>query len=68
MVTQRRRATAVLLSIEAYEQGERERELLRLLLQGDREIGQGEGHDLDEILAEAASTIRSSRRSGFCVG
>jgi len=53
VVTQRGRATAVLLSVEAYEQGERERELLLLLLQGDRAIGQGEGHDLDEVLAEA---------------
>lgn len=28
-------------------------ELVRLLARGEREIAKGEGHDLDEVLAEA---------------
>lgn len=53
VVTQRGRAAAIMLSLEAYEQSERERNLLRLLVQGEREIARGKGHDLDEVLKEA---------------
>jgi prevent-host-death family protein len=38
VVTQRGRAAAVLQSIEAYERSQRERELLRLLAVGEKEI------------------------------
>ena len=53
VITQRGRAAAVMLSIEAYEQGEHERELLRLFARGELEIAKGEGHDLASVLAEA---------------
>ena len=53
VITQRGRAAAVLLSVEAYEAGEHERELLRLLARGDKEIAAGEGYDLDDVLKEA---------------
>lgn len=53
VITQRGRAAAVMLSIEAYERGEHERQILRLLARGDREIAAGEGHDLADVLAEA---------------
>ena len=52
-ITQRGRAAAVLLSIEAYEKAERERELLRLLAQGEREIAAGKGFGLSSVLADA---------------
>lgn len=57
VITQRGRAAAVLLSVEAYEQAEYERELLRLLARGEREIAAGKGHDLDRVLAEADQVI-----------
>lgn len=57
VITQRGRAAAVLLSVEAYEQAEYERELLRLLARGEREIAAGKGHDLDRVLAEADQLI-----------
>ena len=57
VITQRGRAAAVMLSVEAFEQSERDRELLRLLVKGEREIGAGEGHDLDSILAEADALL-----------
>ena len=57
VVTQRGRATAVLLSLEAYEQGERERQILMLLAQGEREIRAGRGPTLDEVLAGANSLL-----------
>jgi len=53
VITQRGRATAVLLGIEAYEKSERERQLLLQLARGDREIEEGRGHGLDAVLADA---------------
>ena len=53
VITQRGRATAVMMSIEAYEQGEYERQLLLQLARGEREIEQGEGFTLSSVLADA---------------
>jgi prevent-host-death family protein len=53
VVTQRGRATAVLLGIDAYQRGEQERAILKLLAQGEREIRAGRGRDLEAVLAEA---------------
>jgi prevent-host-death family protein len=52
-ITQRGRATGVLLSLNAYERSERERKLLRLLARGEKEIATGRGHSLDSVLREA---------------
>ena len=41
IVTQRGRPAAVLLSVNAYQKGEREREILRVLALGEREIAVG---------------------------
>ena len=53
VITQRGRAAAVMLSVEAYERGEHERQVLRLLARGEREIAIAKGYNLDEVLAEA---------------
>ena len=53
VITQRGRAAAIMLSLEAYRRGEHERELLRLLARGEQEIAGGSGYDLDQVLAEA---------------
>ena len=53
IITQRGRAAAVIIGVEAYEKSERDKELLRLLARGDKEIEIGEGYDLDSVLAEA---------------
>ncbi len=42
-----------MLSIDAYEQRDHERELLRLLARGEREIADNKGYDLASVLAEA---------------
>ncbi|MBI4270205.1 MAG: type II toxin-antitoxin system Phd/YefM family antitoxin [Candidatus Rokubacteria bacterium] len=52
VITQRGRATAVMISLEVYERGEHERQILRLLAQGEREIRAGKGHALAAVLAE----------------
>jgi prevent-host-death family protein len=57
VITQRGRAAAVIISVEAYEKSENEKEILRHLAKGDREIEIGEGYDLDTVLAEADSLL-----------
>ena len=57
VITQRGRAAAIMLSVDAYERGEQERQLLHLLVRGEQEIAAGTGHDLDEVLAEADALL-----------
>ena len=52
-ITQRGRAAAVILSTEVYERAEHDRELLRLLARGEKEIAAGKGFDIDAVFAEA---------------
>jgi hypothetical protein len=51
-------ATAILLSVESYQKSEAERSLLKRLAQGEREIAEGQGFSLEEVLAEADSLLR----------
>jgi PHD/YefM family antitoxin component YafN of YafNO toxin-antitoxin module len=51
-------AAAVILGIEAYQQGEYQRELLLRLLKGEQQIAAGIGHDLDVVMAEAEAICR----------
>ncbi len=53
IITQRGRASAVMLGVEAYEKLEHEKEILRLLAKGEKEIEAGIGYDLVTVLAEA---------------
>ena len=57
VITQRGRAAAVMLSMEAYERVEQQLRLLRLFARGEKEIAAGEGHSLDSVLAEATDMI-----------
>lgn len=57
IITQRGRAAAVMLSVEAYERVTHEQQLLRLLARGEQEIAAGTGYDLDEVLAEADALL-----------
>lgn len=57
IITQRGRATAVIISVDAYEKSEHEKEMLRLLAKGDREIETGQGYDLDTVLAETNAIL-----------
>ena len=58
IITQRGRATAVMLGVDAYEKFEKDKEILRLLTKGERQIEAGIGYDLDAILFEADSFIK----------
>ncbi len=58
VVTQRGRAIAVIQSIDAYEKSEHERELLKLLANGEKEIAAGEGHTLASVFKEADALLK----------
>lgn len=58
IITQRGRAAAVMISVESYEESERERELLRRLAQGEREVAKGKGFDLRDVLADADRLLK----------
>lgn len=60
IITQRGRAAAVMLSVEEYERENSERQLLRLLARGEKEIKAGEGFDLDTVLSEADALLEES--------
>lgn len=62
VVTQRGRAAAVLLSVREYERAEYERQLLRALARGEREIAEGVGHDLASVFAEADALLNTDER------
>jgi prevent-host-death family protein len=58
VVTQRGRAIAVIQSVDAYERSEHERELLRLLAVGEKEISAGKGHTLTSVFKEADALLK----------
>jgi len=53
VITQRGRAAAVLLSLDAYERSQQEREVLRILARGEKEIAAGKGYSLESVMKEA---------------
>ena len=61
VITQRGRAAAVLLSLDAYERSQHERELLRLLARGEQEISEGKRYSLDDVLKEADSLLADEK-------
>jgi len=62
VVTQRGRAIAVILSIDAYEKSEHERELLKILAMGEKEIARGEGFSLASVMKEADALLAEGDR------
>jgi prevent-host-death family protein len=53
VITQRGRATAVLISLDAYERSEAEREILLLLARGEKEIAAEVGYTVDDVMTES---------------
>jgi hypothetical protein len=46
-----------MMSTDAYEKAQYERQLLRHLARGDREIAAGKGYDLETVVAETAALL-----------
>lgn len=57
VITQRGRATAVLMSLETFERSEGKHELLLLLACGEKEIAGKVAYALDDVLAEADALL-----------
>ena len=57
VITQRGRAAAVMVSAESYERAESERQILKLLARGEREIAKGKGYGLDSVLKDADEVL-----------
>jgi prevent-host-death family protein len=60
-ITQRGRATAVMVSMKDYEHTQHELEILRLLARGEKEIEAGIGFDLENVLADADAFLAEQR-------
>ena len=60
VITQRGRASAVLVSAETYERTQHENEILRILAKGDAEIAAGLGRDAADVMAEARSLLKQA--------
>jgi prevent-host-death family protein len=56
-ITQRGRASAVLVSTRRYERDQRELDILRRLAAGERELEAGAGTDLENVLTEARKLL-----------
>jgi prevent-host-death family protein len=61
-ITQRGRAAAVMVSMEAYEEAQHELDILRLLAKGEKEIEAGVGYDLDEVLKEVDRYLEVTKK------
>ncbi len=61
IITEEGHPSAVMLSFAAYERAERERHILLSLARGEREIARSEGHDLDDVLAEADAILANAQ-------
>ncbi len=60
-ITQRGRAAAVMVSMEAYKDSQHELDILRLLARGEKEIEAGVGYEFDDILKEAGPLLEAAR-------
>ena len=60
-ITQRGRATAVMVSIEVYENAQHEMDILHLLARGEKEIAAGTGYELDDVLREADLYLEAAK-------
>jgi prevent-host-death family protein len=57
VITQRGKAAVVMVGAEAYQRSQDELEILKILVQGEKEIAEGIGHSLDDVMAEAKRTF-----------
>jgi len=60
-ITQRGRAAAVMVSMEAYKNAQHEMDILRLLARGEKEIAAGTGHELNDVLREADRYLEAAK-------
>jgi prevent-host-death family protein len=59
-ITQRGRATAVMVSMKAYEHSQHELDILCLLARGEKEIEAGTGFEFGDVLEEADRFLKAT--------
>ena len=62
VITERGRASAVILSAASFARRERELEILRELARGEREIRAGRGFTLSRVLRDGAKVLSRKQR------
>ena len=60
-ITQRGRAAAVMVSMEAYKDSQQDLDILRLLARGEKEIEAGVGYEFEDVLKEADRLLETAR-------
>jgi len=60
-ITQRGRAAAVIVGMEAYENAQHEMTILHLLARGVKEIASDAGYTLDDVLKEADRFLEAAK-------
>ncbi|MFZ1982490.1 MAG: type II toxin-antitoxin system Phd/YefM family antitoxin [Smithella sp.] len=60
-ITQRGRASAVMVSMEVYESTQHELDILHLLVRGEKEIAAGKGYELNDVLKEADRYLEAAK-------
>ena len=61
IITQRGRASAVIVSAEAYQRDQHELEILKMLARGEVEIEAGTGNDLETVFAKADELLAAAK-------
>ncbi len=61
VITQRGRAAAVMVSAASYERSQRELEILKILIQGEKDIAAGATQSMEEVFEEADRILDSYR-------
>jgi prevent-host-death family protein len=60
-ITQRGRAAAVMVSMEVYENAQRQMDILHLLAKGEKEVAAGTGYELEDVLKEADLYLEAAK-------
>ena len=61
-ITQRGRAAAVMVGMEAYKNAQHEMDILHLLARGEKEIEAGTAYELNDVLREADLYLEAAKR------
>jgi prevent-host-death family protein len=59
VITQRGKAAVVMVGAAAYQQSQKELEILKILVQGDKDIAAGASVSMEEVMQEAQSILEA---------
>lgn len=59
VITQRGKAAVVMVGAEAYQRSQKELEILKILVQGDKDIAEGASISMEEVMREAQALLET---------